>query len=777
MTKSHIVHFFSSFSNRDQAYSLIHGYWLQGMKSLYEPYKLSKLNAENRPEVRRSFSLDIPHDMNYLPFSLHSPPSTSPPQDIHIEEVQKQSPSTIESTTTSLSARGSPIDIKRKKSIDIVIPDTAVVKPSISTPTPTSSGSFTEHDKRSPAHTDDLPMISITEPPNPPHSVINYLDKLDELDQDQINDIFQTSVKLQQAMPSIKYPVCTTEFFDVILGNKSDFMKEFHEKVHDIGVEIDPWVDINVSGLPIARGIMYKIDNKKSSFGSLFTSKQVANVLETERIALTKNKQNTQSCIVLHSSLVTQNLARDEMFQVETKFFIIDTRKSTSLRKECKLEVQVGANCKGAFWKNSAEANAIKAAKKRLEVWLEIALKYIQRFHKWKMEARYDQERAALEANVISAMAKIENVPSSATKLLLPIPPLLHPSPPPSPRQRKRLEEMFSHEELMKPEMPLPSIARGTHNFNHRHMHYSTDDKRLKEEYIEGYTHHEGKMPAWHDGEEEDEIFVNGSWREPSLPVKTTSDLNGSVPELNGELRKRKGSSSSPTSPLSPQDYQQKRRSSDSFVKDMSLELVDMLVQSKTDSYRLFDEPAPGIKKEEVNPEQEKINETALAELAPSQVKEEPKESVLMAQILQILQTVVGVLMELFSTGISLLQKHGVSAILVVTLFAVVWAVYYNIRINREYSALSAELAVQMRDSRAQFHLAQDILAMTEKEYDKHAVRQKILAYMIENDRVVPPVHQDETNFDELAAAEGPSLDELLDLMRKEIEETQKQFH
>ncbi len=531
-------------------------------------------------------------------------------------------------------------------------------------------------------------------------------------------------------------------------------------------IVIDEWVDVNVSGVPIARCVNYKVDSKHSALGSLF-SKPIANVIETERMALTKNKQNTQSCIVLHSSLTTQNLSRDEMFQVETKFFVVDTRKSTSLRKECKLEIFVGAHCKGAFWKNSAEANAIKAAKKRIETWLELAQKYVQKYHKRKMEARYDQERAALEANVIAAMAQIENVPTSVTKLLLPIPPLLHPSPPPSPRQRKRLQETYSHEELMKPEMPLPAIGRGTHNLNHRHMHFSTDDKRLKQEYIDGYTHHDVLQPvSAHWDDEDDEMFVDGHWIEP-----TAVEIDDTI--LLENVKPKHVSVSSPTTPAQAESKRHVRTNSESSIA--SMELVDMLVQPKSDSFRLFEEPTPNAKPtEEVVPKIEDKKPEVILETKPEPVKvEEPisHESKLQV-VMEILQLVIGALMGAVSQGISFVQRHGATTIVYVTLFAVLWAVYYNIRINREFNNLTTELSKQTKDSRAQFKLAQEILSLTEKDYDSEAIRHKILEYMIENDKVVPPILTDELEGDE--EPQGPTYEEMLHLVRQEIKEIQE---
>lgn len=534
--------------------------------------------------------------------------------------------------------------------------------------------------------------------------------------------------------------------------------------MHDLSVEIDPWVDLNSSGVPIARGIMFKIDGKNSAFGPLFTSKPVASMLETVRLTLTKNKQNTQANIVLHSSLVTQNLSRDEMFQIDTKYFIIDKRKSTSLRKECKLDIHIGTNCKGTFWKTSPEPNAIKAAKKRLEVWLDLAQEYVQKHHKRKMEAQYDQERSALEANILAAMAQLEDVPNYATKLLLPVPPLLHPSPPPSPRQRDRLKERFTQQELMKPEMPLPSINQ-SHNFNHRHVHYSTDDKMIREEYMESYTHydHSKQYTAWHDDDYE-EVFIDGHWRE-QLPTDLGESMEVDKSESNnGSKQQRRHANTSQLDTA----HARERQNSHNLEQSISMELVDMLVKPKT-NFNLFDGQNIELKKEQKTQIEELQRTEEKVDSSKLDITEESKQdSSLLTKALQIIQLIIGVLMDITQATISFFQRHGSSTMIVVILFAVLWTIYYNIRINHQFASLSSELDRQTKDNRDQFALAKDLLTMTQNDYDSKAVRNKILSYMIENDKIIPSILRDDS---EEIIGEGPSVKELIEMMEKELQD------
>jgi hypothetical protein len=122
-------------------------------------------------------------------------------------------------TVSPLKKGGSSPDVKRHESLSDLKRRDSTLSEKIASPT---------EDKKA---NDELPSISITEPPNPPHSSVDYLDKLDELDQDQINDIFQTTAKLQQAFPSIKYPTSTMQLFELLFSNASNFVREYHEAV------------------------------------------------------------------------------------------------------------------------------------------------------------------------------------------------------------------------------------------------------------------------------------------------------------------------------------------------------------------------------------------------------------------------------------------------------------------------------------------------------------------------------------------------------------------
>ncbi|KAL0483111.1 hypothetical protein AKO1_015000 [Acrasis kona] len=556
------------------------------------------------------------------------------------------------------------------------------------------------------------PKIIITAPTEPAHMVPDYLDKLDQLDTDQHNDIFQTTVKMTPVLQNVTFPVSTDEFFSLVYGNQSPFMKQFHDSLHDLHVEIDEWNNVNHTGEAIARCVMYKLD-QKSEFGQLFT-KPMANMLQTDRLALTRNKSNNQTCMSLHSSIASQNLVPTEMFQIEIKYFIIDTRKSTSSRKECKLDVLVGANCRGAFFRTSAESSVIKAQKKRIELWLTMVRRCISDHHKTNMDIRYDQERLSLEASILAAMKKYEN-PQLTSTHLLPEPPLLNSSPPPSPRQRAKLKEMFTESELNKPEKPLPMLntlnqqqqqqslpSRESGTFNHRYVKYSAggeSEAKFKNQFIQGY--------SWHDDSHVDVV-------------------------------------NTPTTPMMN-----------------NVELVDMLANKNPTNHHLFDPDAPpkpltsSQDKKQPSPPAPLIVPSSPAERAA----EESGFKMALNLLFQYLQIIVGVLIEAVSVTLGYVRNNASSAIVFVVLFSVAWGVYYNVQLSRETNRLRSELKIRMEESSAQYALARELLKMTgdDQKYDYKSVHKKILMYLIKNNK--------------MNEQQGVNLDDLLDVLRTEFVE------
>lgn len=241
MTRSSEVHFFSSFSNRDQAYSLIHGFWIQGMKNLYEPYKIgsntkSPSKSKEFSYARKKLALDEGSGLTNSP-SSHVNTSNSKKIESTPEPGSSPSDSVLSTQFPPSPQKHESIpDLKRRNSMG-VLPVIQTDVPNIrlpnhtSTPTPTTTSANYFEDRKTVPPTDALPIITVTVPDNAPHSMIDYLYEQDEIDHEQVHDIFQTSIKMQPIFTSVLFPVCTTELFDILLGNKSNFLREFHEKV------------------------------------------------------------------------------------------------------------------------------------------------------------------------------------------------------------------------------------------------------------------------------------------------------------------------------------------------------------------------------------------------------------------------------------------------------------------------------------------------------------------------------------------------------------------
>jgi hypothetical protein len=248
-------------------------------------------------------------------------------------------------------------------------------------------------------------------------------------------DIFPVhGVKMTKLTDDVILPLSAQELINILYSDDSDFLEEFHKTVGDIEVVIDKLVDFK-PGVPTVRCIKMKVD-QESAYAALLPPKTPTVLLETQRFMITRNKTNTQTFMIMHSSIASQTLSKDDMFQVECKIFIADRRKTNGIKKECMVQFFAGANCKAAFWRSSMEQTAIKATKKRINTWIKIAQERVEQYRAQKEKKRIEQIRANIEATMLSAIIHYEKqriTDTSMTQFLLPPAPNLSPSPPPSP--------------------------------------------------------------------------------------------------------------------------------------------------------------------------------------------------------------------------------------------------------------------------------------------------------------------------------------------------------
>jgi len=536
----------------------------------------------------------------------------------------------------------------------------------------------------------DIPDIIVSTPDEPMFYELDLRKEEDQLPLVSVEDIdiFPVNgVKMVKLFEDSKFMVSAHELFDLTLSNKSDTMLEYHAAVGDTEVVIDDWVDFR-PGVPSVRCIKMTVD-RESAYAQLLPQKVSTVLLETQRFMMTKNKMNTQTYMVLHSTIAPQTLLKDDRFQIEVKLFVTDTRVSTSARKECVLQVYAGASYKNSFRRSTMEQIALKATMTRSGTWVDILTKRVEQYLAEKEEQRLQQIQTTTEAILTSAIVKYEKRKLlDLTPFLLPPAPQLEHSPPPSPTATMSNMDGFE----LSPIEPVRTIT--------------ADSRRIKKKQQQ-------RMQTPRTKHAEIELQSVGTPLTPVGNIVEEEEQPPATPEtpLGGALK----------SVIDLQDF--------SLFSEDSTELN---LEFKPRNDNTEERPKPKIIVE-VPKEEIKTVATAI----PFTPKEDDEGTVLRS----IVSSLRFILIGLLQIGKFMGQFIGEHKSLMVTILLVVYVSYMSIlngAIVNRLSGMQSDLSDQRKQTVEEYQLVRQLVSNTDK-FSEQYWKDTVLDHLVRNRKLNTP--------------------------------------